>query len=99
MQSRLTFGRARRLRLVSGINGVEAIVPLDYRAEELQSFVSSRKDWIIKTSQYYSRLKERCGGIEPGTVYFLGSKYHFHHVKDKKKSAAVFGAMNGLIFH
>jgi len=94
-----TSRKARRLRLVSGINGVEAIVPVDYRAEELQSFVSSRKDWIIKTSQYYSRLKERCGGIEPDTIYFLGSKYHFHVVKDKKTSAVVSEAMKVITFH
>jgi len=94
-----TSRKARRLRLVSGINGVEAIVPLDYRAEELQSFVSSRKDWIIKTSRYYSRLKERCGGIEPDTIYFLGSKYHFNVVKDKKTSAVVSEAMKVITFH
>jgi hypothetical protein len=94
-----TSKRARRLRLVSSINGVEAIVPPNYRAEELESFVSSKKDWIIKTSRYYSRMKERCGGLEPGTIYFLGSKYRFNVVKDRQQSAVVSEAMKVITFH
>jgi predicted metal-dependent hydrolase len=94
-----TSKRARRLRLVSGINGVEAIVPADYRAEELESFVSAKRDWIIKTSRYYSKMKERCGGLEPGTIYFLGSKYRFHVVKDRQQSAVVSDAMKVVTFH
>lgn len=94
-----TSKRARILRLVSGINGVEAIVPPDYSAEELQGFVSSKRDWIIKTSRYYSMLKERCGGNEPGTIYFLGSKYNFHVVKDRKTSVVVSDAMKMITFH
>lgn len=94
-----TSKRARRLRLVSGINGVEAIVPLNYRVEELQSFVSAKLDWIIKTSRYYSRLKKRCGGLEPGTIYFLGSRYRFHVVKDRQQSAVISDAMKVVTFH
>jgi predicted metal-dependent hydrolase len=94
-----TSKRARRLRLVSSINGVEAIVPTNYRAEELESFVSSKRDWIIKTSRYYSRLKERCGGLEPGTIYFLGSKYRFNIVKDRQRSVVVSDAMKVITFH
>ncbi|AFU59903.1 protein of unknown function DUF45 [Candidatus Nitrososphaera gargensis Ga9.2] len=96
----LTSKRAKRLRLVSGINGVQAIVPPDYRVEELESFVSAKRDWIIKTSRYYIRLKERCGGgHEPGTIYFLGSKYRFHIVRDRQRSAVVSDAMKVITFH
>lgn len=94
-----TSKRTKRLRLVSGINGVQAIVPLNYRAEELESFVSAKRDWIIKTSRHYSRLKERCGGLEPGTIYFLGSRYRFHVVKDRQQSAVVSDAMKVITFH
>ncbi len=76
--------RTKRLRLVSGIHGVRAVVPLNYRAEELENFVASKRDWILKTSQYYGKLRERCGGFEPHTIYFLGSKYRFHVVKDRR---------------
>ena len=94
-----TSRRTRRLRLVSDINGIQAIVPPDYRAEELGSFLSAKRDWIIKTSRYYSKLKEHCGGLEPGTIYFLGDKYRFHVVKDRQKSAVVSGAMKVITFH
>jgi predicted metal-dependent hydrolase len=94
-----TSKRARRLRLVSGINGVEAIVPPDFRAEELENFLSSKRDWIIKTSRYYAMLKERCGPQEPGTIYFLGGKYRFHIVKDRYPSAVVSDAMKLITFH
>jgi hypothetical protein len=94
-----TSKRARRLRLVSGINGVEAIVPPDWRVEELESFVSAKRDWIIKTSRYYTKLKERCGRLEPGTIYFRGNKYRFHVVKDRQQSAVVSDAMKLVTFH
>ena len=91
--------RAKRLRLVSGLNGVRAIVPLDYRAEELESFVASKRGWILNTYQYYSKLKERCGGIEPYTIYFLGSKYRFYVVKDRQPSTVVSNTIKLITFH
>lgn len=94
-----TSKRARRLTLISGINGIEAVVPPGYRAEELESFVSAKKDWIIRTSRYYGRLKERCGVLEPGALYFLGQKYRFHVVKDRQQSVVVSDTMKVITFH
>jgi len=91
--------RARRLRLVSGISGVEAIVPVNYNAAELDNFIASKRDWIAKTSQYYGKLKERCGGHDPDTIYFLGNKYRFHIVKDRRPSTTVSETMNMITFH
>lgn len=94
-----TSKRAKRLRLVSDFNGVEAVVPPDYLADELENFVSSKRDWIIKTSRYYSKLKERCGALEPDAIYFLGSKYHFRVVKDRRVSTVVSDTMRLITFH
>ena len=91
--------RTKRLRLVSGINGVRAMVPLNYNAKELESFVASKSNWILKTSQYYSKLKERCGGLEPHTIYFLGSKYRFHVVKDRQPSTVISDIIKLITFH
>jgi len=91
--------RTKRLRLVSGINGVQAIVPLNYRAQELESFVASKRDWILKTSQYYGKLKERCGRLEPHTIYFLGSKYRFYVVKDRQSSTVVSDMIKLITFY
>ena len=91
--------RARRLRLISSINGLQAIVPVDYTVEELESFVSAKKDWIIRTSRYYSRIRERCGTRDPGTIYYLGNKYRFHVVKDRHQSTVVSEALKVVTFH
>jgi predicted metal-dependent hydrolase len=91
--------RTKRLRLICGINGVRAIVPLDYRAQELESFVASKRDWILKTSNYYGKLKDRCGGLEPHSIYFLGSKYRFYVVKDRHPSTVVSDTLKLITFH
>jgi predicted metal-dependent hydrolase len=95
-----TSKRARRLRLISGIHGVRAVVPINYNANELENFIAKKRNWIIKTSEYYSRLKERCEiGREPNIIYFLGSKYRFNLVKDKQSSIIVSHNMRLITFH
>jgi predicted metal-dependent hydrolase len=91
--------KTKRLRLVSGINGVQAMVPLSYNPKELEIFVTSKRDWILRTSQHYSKLKERNGGLEPDSLYFLGSRYRFHVVKDKRPSIVVSDAIKLITFH
>ena len=87
------------MRLVSGINGVQAVVPLNYNAKELEDFVASKRDWILKTSRYYGKLKERCGGLEPSTIYLLGSKYRFNIVKDQQPSTMISDTLKLITFH
>ena len=74
-------------------------VLLNYRAEELENFVASKRDWILKTSQYYGKLRERYGGFEPHTIYFLGSKYRFHVVKDRQPSTVISDTIKLITFH
>lgn len=94
-----TSPRARRLRLVSGIAGVEAVVPGDFSAQALSDFVASKRDWLLKTSRYYERLRERCGGHEPGTIYYLGSRYKIKMVKDRQPAVTVSDALKIITFH
>jgi len=75
------------------------MVPLNYNAEELESFVASKRNWIFKTYQYYNKLKERCGVLEPHTTYFLGSKYRFHVVKDRQPSTVISDTIKLITFH
>ncbi|HEY9407861.1 MAG TPA: SprT family zinc-dependent metalloprotease [Nitrososphaera sp.] len=91
--------RTKRLRLVSDINGVQAMVPLSYNPKELEIFVTSKRDWILRTSQHYSKLKELNGGLEPDSLYFLGSRYRFHVVKDRRPSTVVSDAIKLITFH
>ena len=81
------------------MNGVHAIVPLNYNVKELEIFVASKRDWILKTSQYYGKLKECCRGLEPYTIYFLGSRYRFHVVKDRQPSTIISDALKLITFH
>lgn len=78
---------------------MEAIVPLDYDSDALSSFISSRREWIVKTAKYYARLRDRCGGHEPGTIYFLGSKYRLNVVKDRTHSVTISETMKVITFH
>ncbi len=87
------------MRLVSGMNGVQAMVPVNYNIKDLESFITSRRDWILRTYQYYSKLKERNGGLEPYTLYFLGSRYRFHVVKDRRPSTVVSNTIKQITFH
>ena len=91
--------RTKRLRLVSGINGVQAMVPPSYNPKELEIFVTSKRNWILRTSQHYGKLKERNGGLEPDSLYFLGSRYRFHVVKDRQPSTVVGDAIKLITFH
>jgi predicted metal-dependent hydrolase len=91
--------RTKRFRLVSGINGVRAIVPLNYSIKELENFITSKRNWILRTSQYYGKLKERNGGLQPYTLYFLGSKYKFRIVKDRWPLTVVSDTIKLITFH
>ncbi|WP_337862577.1 SprT family zinc-dependent metalloprotease [Nitrososphaera sp.] len=90
--------RARRLRLVSSIRGVEAVVPAGCDERRLHEFVRSRKEWIAKTAQYYAKIKERTGH-EDGALYYLGAKYQYRLVKDRLPSATVSASLKTVTFH
>jgi predicted metal-dependent hydrolase len=75
------------------------MVPLNYNSEELESFITSKRDWILRTFQYYSKLKERNIGLEPYSIYFLGSKYRFNVVKDRLPSTVVSDTIKLITFH
>lgn len=94
-----TSSRARRLHLVSGIRGVEAVVPAGYDEGRLQEFVQNKRDWIIKTANYYSRLREKTGHTESDVIYYLGKKYRMRLVKDRLASAVVSDALGTATFH
>jgi predicted metal-dependent hydrolase len=94
-----TSARAKRMRLVSGIEGVHAIVPRNFDANELSRFAYSKRRWLIRTSRYFGKLRERCGGYEPGTIFYLGSKYRCNLVSDRLFSVIVSDALKVITFH
>jgi predicted metal-dependent hydrolase len=94
-----TSSRARRLRLVSGIRGVEAVVPANYDHSKLQEFLDEKRDWIIKTVKYYDGLRQRAGYTDFDLIYYLGKKYKVKLVKDRLPSAIVSEALGTATFH
>lgn len=95
-----TSSRAKRLRLVSSIRGVVAVAPENYNPDSLQEFVQSKKDWIAKTSDYYSGLRQRAGHVESEQViYYLGKKFEFKIIKDRTDFATVSESLNLITFH
>lgn len=93
-----TSRRARQMRLVASIKGVEAVVPEGVSEERLQEFVQSKRGWIVRMAQHYQQVKER-SGHEEGTLYFLGSKYRYHIVKDRLPSATISDSLKMITFH
>lgn len=74
LEINIRSSRARRLRLVSGIRGVEAVVPANYDQSRLQEFLDEKRDWIIRTARYYDGLRQRAGHTEFDVIYYLGKK-------------------------
>ncbi|MGI0020240.1 MAG: M48 family metallopeptidase [Nitrososphaera sp.] len=93
-----TSARARHFRLVSGIGGVEAVVPPGYDEGGLARFVESKKSWIARTAQHYDMIRERTGH-EDGALYYLGSRYRYHVIKDRLPSATMSEGMKVVTFH
>ena len=87
------------MRLVSGIEGVHAVVPRNFDAAELSHFAYSKRNWLIRTSRYYGKLRERCGGYEPGTILYRGSKYRCNLVSDRRFSVIVSDSLKVITFH
>ena len=91
--------RAKRLRLVSGVEGVQAIVPQDYSSDELAQFVTSKQDWLRKTLRYYERLREKCGGFDGSMILYKGAKYRYSIVADRMLAATVSDELKMITFH
>jgi hypothetical protein len=96
-----TSSRAKRLRLVSSLQGVEAVAPVNYNMAELQEFIKSKKGWISKTSDYYGKIRQKAGHIESerDILYYLGKKFQFKVVKDRLHFTTVSENLRTITFH
>src|SRR5215213_6935026 len=53
--------RVKNLWLKADVYGVYVVVPLNYNIEKIHNFIESKKKWILKTSEYYKKLREGYG--------------------------------------
>jgi predicted metal-dependent hydrolase len=93
--------RVKHLWLKADVYGVYAVVPLDYSIEKIHNFIESKKKWILKTSEYYRRLREGYGegNLAINTISFLGAIYRLQVVKDTSSSTVLSDNLKVITFH
>ena len=93
--------RVKHLWLKADVYGLYAVVPLDYSIEKIHNFIESKKKWILKTSEYYRKLREGYGegNLATNTISFLGAIYRLQIVKDKSSSTVLSDNLKVITFH
>ena len=93
--------RVKHLWLKADVYGVYAVVPLNYSIEKIHDFIESKKKWILKTSEYYKKLREGYGeeNLAINTISFLGAIYRLQIVKDTSSSTVISDNLKLITFH
>ena len=82
--------RAKHLWLKADIYGVYVVAPLNYSMKKIHNFIQNKRKWILKTSEYYRKLREGYGeeNLAINTIPFLGTTYGLQVVKDTTSSSS-----------
>ena len=93
--------RVKNLWLKADVYGVYVVVPLNYSIEKIHDFIESKKKWILKTSEYYKKLREGYGegNLAINTISFLGAIYRLQIVKDTSPSTVISDNLKLITFH
>lgn len=94
--------RAKRLCLKANIFGIHVVVPMiNYKIDEVMRFLDIKKDWILQTSEYYGRLRNKYGeeNLKLNTISFLGKRYNLRITKDVAGSVIVSDNLKIITFH
>ena len=94
--------RAKRLWLKANVFGVCLITPMiNYEISQLMKFLDVKKEWILKTSEYYERVRNEYGeeNLRPGTICFLGKRYNLQITKDVASSVILSDNLKKVTFH
>ncbi|MFZ0512404.1 MAG: YgjP-like metallopeptidase domain-containing protein [Candidatus Nitrosopolaris sp.] len=94
--------RAKRLCLKANIFGIHVVVPMiNYEIDEVMRFLDIKKDWILQTSEYYGRLRNKYGeeNLKLNTISFLGKRYNLRITKDVAGSVIVSDNLKIITFH
>ena len=78
------------------------VAPIFQSVESIIQFVNSKRQWISKTYDYYSRLKMKIGETEfqKYTLLFFGKRYKIKITKDRQQEYAVVSDnLNQITFH
>ena len=75
------------------------MVPVGHSGEQVEAFLASKRAWITSNHTYYEKLRQKCGGYDPNTIFYLGNRYLLQIVRDKQTFATVSESMNLITFH
>jgi len=53
--------RAKHISLHADVYGIRVVAPIHQSVESIKQFVNSKRQWISKVYDYYSRLKKKIG--------------------------------------
>ena len=94
--------KAKQLSLKANIFGIYVIVPMiNYKIDEVMKFIDNKKDWILKTSEYYAKLRNdyQEENLKSDTIPFLGKTYNLQITKDLAPSVIVSDNLRTISFH
>jgi predicted metal-dependent hydrolase len=94
--------RAKHISLRADVYGICVVAPIHQSVESIKQFVNSKRQWISKAYDYYSRLKKKIGESEfqKGTLLFFGKRYKIKITKDiRQEYAVVSDNLNQITFH
>jgi predicted metal-dependent hydrolase len=94
--------RAKQYWLKANISEIYLIAPtVNYEITQVMRFLDSKKEWILKTLEYYERVRSNYveANLKSGTISFLGKRYNLQIIKDIVPSVIVSDNLSKITFH
>ena len=94
--------RAKQFWLKANVSEIYLIAPtVNYEITQVMRFLDSKKEWILKTLEYYERVRSNYveANLKSGTISFLGKRYNLQITKDIASSVIVSDNLSKITFH
>ena len=94
--------RAKQYWLKANVSEIYLIAPtVNYEITQVMRFLDSKKEWILKTLEYYERVRSNYveANLKLGTISFLGKRYNLQITKDIAPSVIVSDNLSKITFH
>lgn len=94
--------RAKQYWLKANVSEIYLIAPtVNYEISQVMRFLDSKKEWILKTLEYYERVRSNYveANLKSGTISFLGKRYNLQITKDIAPSVIVSDNLSKITFH
>jgi len=94
--------RAKQYWLKANVSEIYLIAPtVNYEITQVMRFLDSKKEWILKTLEYYERVRSNYveANLKSGTISFLGKRYNLQITKDIASSVIVSDNLSKITFH